>query len=130
MKFSTNVRYAIRILTKLHNAKGRLPMGTLAELTGCSLRTIEKIHSVLRENGITSGVIGAKGGIELLIPLSELTLGAIAKLFDDEVDLAVCFGDKSNDCPNVLICHRHKKWLKFSEKIQQELDTVPLTNFV
>jgi Rrf2 family iron-sulfur cluster assembly transcriptional regulator len=124
MKFSTNVRYAVRVLTKLHQAKGKLPMAALAERAGISLRTMENIHAVMRENGITKGVVGARGGIELALPLSGVSLGTIVKLFDKEVDFSVCHGNKTNDCPNLQFCPRRAKWLGVSQKIQDALDNI------
>ncbi|MDR1241319.1 MAG: Rrf2 family transcriptional regulator [Deltaproteobacteria bacterium] len=130
MKLAVNVRYAIRIIMKLHYAAGRMTMRELAERTGLSLRAVENIHSVLRRNGITRGTIGAGGGIVLLVPLPQLSLGRIITIFDDEVDCFVCFGDKANDCPNIRMCPRHARWIKISGQIQQALDEIYLDSIL
>lgn len=130
MKLSPNTRYAIRILFELQ--KGREPVSTafLAEKTGMSLRTVENIHAVLRQNQITSGTVGAKGGIQLQVSLADISLGSLVRLFDDGVEFTVCCGEKSNECPNQNVCEMRSVWRSVSNKVQTELDAVSLESIL
>ncbi len=126
MKLSPNTRYAVRILFELKGAEEPVSTAFLAEKTGMSLRTVENIHAVLRQQGITNGTVGAKGGIQLQVPLAGISLGQLVELFDDGVELAVCCGDKSNECPNQDFCQVRSVWRSVSKRVQTELDAVSL----
>ncbi|MDL2306958.1 Rrf2 family transcriptional regulator [Desulfovibrio sp. OttesenSCG-928-C06] len=126
MKLSPNTRYAIRILFELHGLDAPVSTAWLSEKTGISLRTVENIHAVLKQNDITSGTVGAKGGLRLMRPLSEISLGHLVLLFDDGVAFSVCCGDKSNECPNQHTCEIRTAWNHVSDAIQEQLDSVSL----
>lgn len=126
MKLSPKVRYAIRILLELAQMRGPASTASLAEKTGMTLRTVENIHSALRYDGITEGTVGAKGGITLVTPLSEVSLGRLVDLFDDGVTFAVCCGDKANECPHQDTCATRAVWRKVSARVQAELDAISL----
>ncbi|NLC23777.1 MAG: Rrf2 family transcriptional regulator [Oxalobacter sp.] len=130
MRLSANTRYAIRVIFELALAEGPLPIPALSEKVGIAQRTVENIHTVLRQHDITASTIGAKGGIHLAMPLSRISLGRMVTLFDDGVEFAVCFGNKSNDCPRQLVCDTRSVWGSISSRIQQELDAVSLDSIL
>ena len=130
MKLSSSTRYAIRILLELSGAGRPLSAAVISEKTGITPRAVENIHAVLRRCKITFGTVGAKGGIELIRPLAEISLGTLVQLFDNGVEFAVCCGDKSNDCPNQESCGIRAVWRDVSARIQRELDAVSLEDIV
>lgn len=130
MRLSANTRYAIRVIFELAMAEGPVPIPALSEKAGIAQRTVENIHTILRQHDITASTIGAKGGIHLAVPLAEISLGRMVALFDDGVEFAVCFGNKSNDCPRQLVCDTRSVWGTVSKRIQQELDAVSLDSIL
>lgn len=126
MKLTTNTRYAIRILCELAESSGLVSISTLSEKTGISLRTIEQIHTVCKQFGLTTGTVGAKGGIQLQRDLKNISLGEIILLFDDGIEFSVCCGDKSNNCPHQDSCASRNMWYDISMKIQEQLNIVSL----
>lgn len=126
MKLSPNTRYAIRVLFELADTAEPMSSSWLAEKTGLSLRVVETVQPVLKQRGITSGTMGARGGIRLVKPLAEISLGEMIRIFDDGVEFAVCCGEKSNDCPNQDVCETRSVWRSVSSLIQKELDAVSL----
>jgi Rrf2 family protein len=124
MRLSANTRYAIRIIFELAQAVGPLSIPLLSEKAGIARRTVENIHVVLRQHDITAAIIGAKGGIRLATPLNEISIGRLVELFDDGVEFAVCFGNKSNDCPRQGMCDTRSVWHTVSDRIQTELNAV------
>lgn len=124
MRFSPNIRYAIRVLFELSGLSEPVSTAWLAEKMGMTVRTVENIHAVLRRDAITAGTVGAKGGIHLLVPLENISLGRLVSLFDDGVNFAVCCGDKSNDCPNQNECGIRSVWRAVSQNVQQHLDGI------
>ena len=126
MVLSTGARYAIRLLFELREPGPPVAIALLSEQTGIALKTVEKIHATLKQNGITEAVAGPKGGIALLMPLTEVSLGQIIELFDDGVCLAVCYGDKANGCPNQKGCEISSAWRNISQMIQDGLNAISL----
>lgn len=126
MRLNTNARYAIRVLFELASTSLPVSSAILAEKTGLSMRAVENIQFILKQNGITSGTVGAKGGVTLEVPLTQISLGDIIRIFDEGVEFAVCCGDKANDCPNQNTCDTRAVWRTVSSQIQQELDKICL----
>lgn len=126
MKLSPNTRYAIRMLFELARTSEPLPSALLAERAGLSMRVVENIQHILKQNEITSGTVGARGGIRIIKPLSEISLGDMIVLFDNGIEMSVCSGEKSNDCPNQEFCETRTAWSSVAELIQTQLNTVSL----
>ena len=130
MKLSPNTRYAVRILFELHGTAAPISTAALSEKTGITPRTVENIHAVLRRHKITFGTVGAGGGLELVRPLSDISLGDIITLFDGGVAFSVCCGDKSNECPNKKTCGIRSAWDAVSMAVQEQLDAVSLESIL
>ncbi|MDR2573023.1 MAG: Rrf2 family transcriptional regulator [Desulfovibrio sp.] len=126
MHLSTNTRYAVRLLFELREPGPPVPTARLAERIGIPLKTVERIHAVLRQNGMTDGTVGVRGGIFLLQPLTAISLGQIVTLFDEGVKLAVCHGDKANECPMWNACSVSSAWNGISKLVQSALDGISL----
>ena len=126
MKLPTTIRYVIRMLLELNGAEKPVAANVLAEKIGVSHRVIENAQSVLKQNGYTSGTVGARGGISLARPLREISLGGLLALFDEQVEFTICQGEKSNDCPNLPRCTTRASWQNVSAKIQADLETYSL----
>lgn len=130
MNLSTGTRYAIRLLFELREPRPPVATALLSEQIGIALKTVEKIHMVLKQNSITNGIGGPKGGIFLLVPLTEISLGKMIALFDDGVQFAVCYGDKANECPNQHDCRISTVWGLISQEIQEGLNKISLWNIL
>lgn len=130
MKLPTSVRYAVRVLFELHKAKGPLPIALLSEKTGVTFRAIENLHTVLRQNGITTGVLGARGGLTLTVPLEKVSLGKLVALLDNGVEFSVCCGERANECPHQDSCAVRALWRGVSSKFQKALDGVSLASIL
>jgi DNA-binding IscR family transcriptional regulator len=46
----------------------------LAERVGTSKRTLEGVHAILKQHGITEGLIGPRGGLVLKRALSDIRI--------------------------------------------------------
>lgn len=130
MKLSANTRYAVRILFELHEAAAPLSINTLSQKTGIALRTIENVHTVLKQYGVTEASVGAKGGIAMRRPLEAISLGQVVAWFDEGVEFAVCCGDKGNECPQQDECRTRAAWRKVSGRVQRELDKILLSDIL
>ena len=130
MKLSPNTRYAIRMLFELAGSAGPMSSLLLAEKAGLSLRVVENIQQVLKQQGITSATVGPRGGLKLEKSLAEISLGEIIRLFDNGIEFSVCCGEKSNDCPNQEFCQTRSVWRGVSALIENELNAVFLEDIL
>lgn len=126
MQFSANTRYAVRLLFELKEPGMVQSSAVLAEKIGIPLKTLEKIHLVLKKEKITDSIIGAKGGIFLCLPLTEVSLGTMVRLFDNGVRFAVCYGEKANECPMQHGCKIRSVWRRISGLVQEQLNGISL----
>lgn len=130
MRLPTDIRYAIRIIFELHGAKKPLSIAYISEKTGIAPRTVENIHAVLRQQGITTGTVGARGGIELAVPFETLSLGRVIETVDYGIEFSICSGDRTNECPNMYECAMRSTWDTISGKIQEELNNILLEDIL
>lgn len=129
MKLSAKTRYAVRLIFALAGADGPVSIAALSEKTGLSPRTIELVHGVLKNQGVTDAVVGARGGLVLLRPMEEIRLGSLVECFDKGVEFSVCCGEKSHDCPHRYECDARSAWASLSLNVQRVLDDVVLADF-
>lgn len=99
MKFSSHVRYAVRLLFALDMAGSALPIAELAARNGMSERAVENVLAVLKRADFTGSTSGPGGGIFLKTPLSRISVGQLVDCFEDGVDFSVCCGDLAEYCP-------------------------------
>lgn len=126
MKFSTNIRYAVRMLYELRQAGRPLSLSVLADKTGITLRAMENVQAILKQQGVTDSSVGAKGGIHLVRPLDQVSIGELVEWFDDGVEFSVCCGDKANECPQRQFCETSATWTEVSSRVRGVLDTISL----
>lgn len=129
MVLSATARYAIRLLFELKMDKP-LSSAMLAEQIGIPAKTLEKIQAILKSHKLTESILGSKGGLKLLKPLSQISLGQIIELFDNGIGFAVCFGNKANDCPNHNSCSMIAAWHTVSTQIQKSLNNISLEHIL
>ncbi|MDL2280219.1 Rrf2 family transcriptional regulator [Desulfovibrio sp. OttesenSCG-928-G11] len=128
MKLSAKTRYAVRLIFTLAGAGEPVPIAILSEKTGLSPRTVEQVHGVLKSHGITDAQVGARGGLVLLRPVKDIRLGSLVECFDKGVELSVCCGEKSQDCPRRHKCGARAAWAALSLDVQRLLDEVALAD--
>ncbi|MDL2290676.1 Rrf2 family transcriptional regulator [Desulfovibrio sp. OttesenSCG-928-F20] len=126
MKFSTSTRYAIRLLFELHRSNMPISMASLSVRTDISHKTLAAIHGVLKDKGVTTARIGAKGGLILLRPLREISLGQVLEWFNDNIEISVCCGDKNR----LNHLDQHPSLRTLSEKMQKKLNALMLSDIV
>lgn len=123
MHLSAKARYAIAILLELKEPTRRFSTAFLAEKIGISVRTVEKTHAILRSNGITEGTVGARGGISLTRPLSEVSLGKVMSAFDGNISLSFCNCGEPG-------CQRCELWENLSAKTQEIFEEITLSSII
>lgn len=112
---STRGRYAVRVLIDLaeHNNEGYIPMKTIAERQGLSLKYIERIMPLLVKDGLVDGVSGKGGGYRLNRPASEYVVGHILTLTEGDLSPVACLGCNAKECERKKECKTLPMWQKY-----------------
>ena len=112
---STKGRYAIRILLDLarHSTGGYIPMKDVAQRESISLKYIERILPVLRENGLIDSVHGKGGGYRLTREPDRYTLWEILRLTEGDLAPVACLKSGAAPCERAAECRTLPVWKNY-----------------
>jgi Rrf2 family protein len=87
MKISTRGRYGIRLLIDLaeHAGESHVPLASVAERKGISIRYLEQVAIILRRSGFIRSVKGASGGYALTRPAQDIILGEVLRVLEGDM---------------------------------------------
>ena len=131
MIVSTRGRYALRILIELAEigSDGYVPMKTIAENQGLSLKYLERILPVLAQNGILEGVHGKGGGYRLCRKPEEYKVGEILRLTDDLAPVS-CLECGAEPCQRLDKCRTVAMWANFHKLIHDYFKGITLADLM
>lgn len=109
---STKGRYAIRILLDLaqHHTGDYLPMKDVARRQGISLKYVERILPVLKENGLIDSQHGKGGGYRLTREPGDYTLWEILQLTEGDMAPVACLKRGMTPCERAPECLTLPVW--------------------
>lgn len=112
---STKGRYSIRILLDLaiHRNGEYIPMKDVAERQGISLKYIERILPVLKENGLIDSVHGKGGGYKLTREPDQYTLWEILRLTEGDLAPVACLKNGAPSCDKAAECRTLPVWKNY-----------------
>lgn len=99
MRLTTFTDYGLRMLMRMASAPGRaFTTAELAEEFGLSRNHLAKIMQHLARAGMIETRRGGGGGAVLARPPSEIRLGAVVRLLEENQPLVACFSADGNAC--------------------------------
>ena len=124
--------YAIRIVLCLARRKERTDAGTIAELTGVTLRFALKILRNLVGSGLVRSFKGTQGGYELNCDPKEVTLKDILEIVEGEYHFSRCLGSDCCTRPDhsTCTCKVQEVFALISMEVQQKLDAVTIAELL
>ena len=124
--------YAIRIILCLARRGCRTDAGTIAEITGVSLRFALKILRNLVGSGLIRSFKGTQGGYELNRAPDEITLQDVLEIVEGEYHLSRCLGGDCCTRPNHAVgtCKVQKVFGEISQIVQEKLDAVTIAQLI
>lgn len=124
--------YAIRIVLCLARRGRRTDAGTIAELTGVSLRFALKILRNLVGSGLICSFKGTQGGYELNREPEKITLKDILTIVEGEYHLSRCLGTDCCTHPGHVSCSCKVQEVfgEISQLVQQKLDEVTIAQLM
>lgn len=132
MIISTRGRYALRVMIDLaeHQSEGYIPMKTVANRQGISLKYLEQIMPILTKNGLVEAVHGKGGGYRLVREPQEYRTSEILKLTEGDLASVACLSEGAAACERAGKCKTVDFWKGLNDVIDQYLDRVTLDSFL
>jgi Rrf2 family transcriptional regulator, nitric oxide-sensitive transcriptional repressor len=105
MKLLTSTDYALRVLMRLASMpETHISTDTLAHELVVSRHHLQKIVQFLTEAGLVRTIRGARGGVMLARPASQINLGAVIRRHEKDQALVECFRPDGGACTLLPRC--------------------------
>lgn len=132
MMISTKGRYALRVMIELaeHQHDGYIPMKTVAERQGISLKYLEKILPALTKNGYIEGIHGKGGGYKLTREPKDYKVGEILRLTEGDLAPVACLSCGAEPCERAGDCRTLSLWSKFNDMTNEYFDSVTIADLM
>lgn len=131
MKLSTKGRYGMRALLDLalHQGEGSVLLKDIASRQEVSLPYLEHLISPLIAAGLVKSTRGARGGVLLLKPPSEIKLSEVVQLLEGSLAPVDCVND-AKLCHRSASCVTRDIWSEMKRAMNQVLDSTTLQDLV
>jgi Rrf2 family protein len=131
MKLSTKGRYGMRALLDLglHQGEGLVPLKDIARRQEVSLPYLEHVITPLIAAGLVKSTRGARGGVLLVKPPSEIKLSEIVQLLEGSIAPVDCVNDPKV-CHRSVFCVTRDIWIEMERAMIQVLDSTTLEDLV
>lgn len=130
MRLTTRTNLAIRTLMFCAvNETVTVRKSDIAAACNASENHLAQVIRLLGQYSFIDATRGRNGGLQLMRPASEISIGAVFRIFESDLPFAECFGS-ANTCPLVETC-----WLRTAighavEAFYASLDKVTLSDLV
>ena len=131
MKLSTRARYGTRALLELalHQGEGPVLLKDIARRQKISLQYLEHLVTPLIAGGIVRSTRGAKGGVSLTRPPSEIRLSEVIHLLEGSVAPVDCVNNPGI-CLRSELCVTRDVWDDLRKAMDSVLESTTLQDLV
>jgi Rrf2 family protein len=131
MKLSTRGRYGVRALLDLafHWGEGPVLLKDIARRQEVSLAYLEHLIAPLVAGGLVKSTRGARGGILLLKPPSEIKLSEVVQLLEGSIAPVDCVNNP-DICHRSAFCVTRDIWIEMKNAMGQVLDSKTLQDLI
>lgn len=132
MIISTRGRYALRVMIDLAETgnDGYVPMKTIAERQGISLKYLERILPALTKNSLVEGIHGKGGGYRLCRKPEEYKVSEILLLTEGDLAPVSCLECGAEPCKNFDNCRTFSMWQGLHELIHNYFDGITIADLM
>ena len=131
MKLSTRGRYGVRALLELalHYGGGPVLIKDIATSQEISPHYLEQIVIVLKAAGLVKSIRGAKGGITLAKPPSQIRLEEALQALEGSTAPVECVDD-ARVCSRSSFCVTRDIWIEMKRAMNGVLESMSLQDLV
>ncbi len=131
MRLTTRTNLATRVLmTCAVNAGETVRTAEIAAKCNASVNHLLQVVNLLQINGFVETLRGRSGGLRLMRPMEEISIGRVFRVFEAGVPFAECFDAETNTCPLTETCRLRDYIARAVEAFYHELDMVTLADLV
>lgn len=133
MKMSTKGRYGLRAIIDLAQYSEAEPVSitSIAARQGISERYLEQLMAKLKKSGLVSSIRGANGGYTLAIPINEISVGAVLRALEGNIEPVDCSGIQSESgCNSSDCCASKIVWQRINDSVNKAVDGIMLEELV
>lgn len=129
---STRGRYALRVLVDLAKLQdqGYIPMKTVAQRQGISLKYLEQILPILTKNKLVVGVHGKGGGYKINRAPEDIRVGDVLRLTENDLAPVACLAAGAEECAKVQSCSTISFWKGLNDVINEYLDSKTIADLI
>jgi len=114
---SRDTDYALRALLFMAKAEGELfSVRQLSRRLGVPYAFLRRILQQLAKGGMLISARGSQGGFMLKKNLGEITIFAVAKIFQGNINMVNCIL-KGKPCPQIRLCPLRKRLKKIEKEV-------------
>lgn len=131
MRLTTKTNLAARVLMACAANEGAtLRSAEIARKCNASLNHLLQVVNELQAHGFIETLRGRSGGLHLTRDPSQISVGAVFRVFEANHPFAECFDPDSNTCPLNETCRLRNYIARALEAFYHELDMVTLQDLV
>lgn len=129
MRLTTKTNLAARVLMACAVNDGvTLRSAEIARTCNASLNHLLQVVNALQAHGFVETIRGRSGGLRLIRPPEEISIGEVFRVFEAGVPFAECFSPATNTCPLSATCRLRGYVARALEAFYHELDMVTLAD--
>lgn len=115
---SQTAEYALRAVLYLaeHGERGPVPVGTLARALELPPNYLAKTLHALARTGALASTRGKRGGFQLAVPASRLSLLSVVAPFDQLDERRRCLLGRK-ECTDTRACAAHARWKRTAAQV-------------
>ena len=129
MRLASFTDYGLRVLMRLAGTPDvAVSTGQIATEFGISQHHLAKVVRDLGRGGFVTSQRGRNGGLRLVRPADQITLGEVVRHLESRFALADCFRADGGDCVLNPMCRMKPRLAAAEEAFLRELDRSTIEN--
>ena len=132
MMISTRGRYALRVMMDLAQNQGDefVPMKDVAQRQNLSLKYLEQILPILKQNKMVKGIQGKGGGYRLTREPRDYVIGDILRVTEKDLAPVSCLVKGAEECELKASCKTIGFWEGLNDVINTYIDSKTLADLL
>ncbi len=119
--------YAVVVLVRLAASEGVQTSPGVSQVTGVPEPTVAKVLKALSAAGLVASQRGARGGYQLVRPLSAVSVADVIAAIDGPIAMAACVEGSTSGC-EATCCQVRGRWDVVNQSVRSALAAISLAD--